>query len=146
MNVSFCGVRKGWYFVYIFQFFNRIDNWIYLPIFMRKLSTENTSRHPLPQRIQSGVLISIFQPQSLDNGHHGASAFFTRIAQHWLSVIMLAISFGAIGILCMISWIKFGELIQVSWNMKSKSDNRLYPLCINDSEPCDGLDVDSGLE
>jgi threonine/homoserine/homoserine lactone efflux protein len=95
----------------------------YLAILMSKPSSEITSDTKSRIGFNQAFLFQFVNPKAWIMAITGASAFLPELNSIHLSVFLFAISFGVIGIPCMLSWIKFGELI--SKLLKSEIANRI---------------------
>jgi threonine/homoserine/homoserine lactone efflux protein len=95
----------------------------YLAILMGKPSSEITPDTKSRIGFNQAFLFQFVNPKAWIMAITGASAFLPELNNLHLSVFLFAISFGVIGIPCMLSWIKFGELI--STLLKSEKANRI---------------------
>lgn len=95
----------------------------YLAVMMSKLSVDISSESKLRIGFVQAFLMQFANPKAWIMAITGASAFLPELNNLHLSVFLFAISFGVIGIPCMLSWIKFGELI--STLLKSEKANRI---------------------
>lgn len=96
---------------------------LYLAVVMSKLTIDVYSETKLRIGFIQAFLLQFANPKAWMMAVTGAGAFLPDFSNTHLSVFIFAISFGLIGIPCMILWIKFGELISIF--LKSERANQI---------------------
>lgn len=95
----------------------------YLAIELSRLSSDISSSQDSKVGFYKGFFMQFVNPKAWIMAISGASAFMPHFANIHLCVFIFAITFGLIGIPCMITWISFGDLI--SRLLKSEKANRI---------------------
>jgi threonine/homoserine/homoserine lactone efflux protein len=70
-----------------------------------------------------GFFMQFVNPKAWIMAITGASAFLPNMGNIHLNVFVFAITFGIVGVPCMITWISFGDLI--SKLLKSERSNKI---------------------
>jgi threonine/homoserine/homoserine lactone efflux protein len=94
----------------------------YLAIVLSKLSADISENSNFKVGFYQAFLMQFVNPKAWIMAITGAGAFLPHYANIHLNVFVFAITFGLVGIPCMISWIKFGDLI--SGLIKSPNANK----------------------
>lgn len=95
---------------------------LYLAFLLSKLSTVKGIDSKSKMGIYHGFFMQFVNPKAWIMAITGASAFLPKLENVHISVFVFAILFGMIGIPCMISWAKFGDVF--SKVLKSEKSNR----------------------
>lgn len=96
---------------------------LYLAFVLSKLSSEVKIETSTKAGFVHGFLLQFVNPKAWIMAITGAGAFLPDFTNIHLSVFVFAVSFGVVGIPCMIAWISFGDLI--STLLKSEKSNRI---------------------
>ncbi len=96
---------------------------LYLAFLLSKLSTVSTVDSKSKMGIYHGFFMQFVNPKAWIMAITGASAFLPKMDNVHISVFVFAITFGLVGIPCMISWVKFGDVF--SKVLKSEKSNRI---------------------
>lgn len=94
----------------------------YLAIVLSKLSTDISVDSNSKIGFYQGFFMQFVNPKAWIMAITGASAFLPHLDNIHISVFAFAITFGLVGVPCMILWISFGDLI--SRLLKSEKANR----------------------
>lgn len=100
----------------------------YLAIVLSKLSSDISVDSNSKIGFYQGFFMQFVNPKAWIMAITGASAFLPHYDNMHISVFVFAITFGIVGIPCMISWISFGDLI--SKLIKSEKANRILGLVL----------------
>jgi threonine/homoserine/homoserine lactone efflux protein len=100
----------------------------YLAFVLSKLSSEITIVSKSKVGFYQGFFMQFVNPKAWIMAIAGTSAFLPHFDNIHLSVFVFAITFGLVGVPCMISWISFGDLI--SKLLKSEKTNRIIGLVL----------------
>lgn len=100
----------------------------YLAIVLSKLSPDISLDSNSKIGFYQGFFMQFVNPKAWIMAITGASAFLPDLDNLHLSVFVFAITFGLVGVPCMISWISFGDLI--SRLLKSERVNRILGLVL----------------
>lgn len=95
----------------------------YLAVVLSKLSSDVSVNSNLKIGFYHGFFMQFINPKAWIMAITGASAFLPNFESIHLSVFAFAVTFGVVGIPCMISWISFGDFI--SRVLKSEKANRI---------------------
>lgn len=101
---------------------------LYLAIVLSKLSSEISVDSNSKIGFYQGFFMQFVNPKAWIMAITGASAFLPQLNNIHLSVFVYAITFGLVGIPCMISWILFGDLI--SRLLKSEKANQILGIVL----------------
>lgn len=101
---------------------------LYLAFVLSRLNSEVETRNDARAGFIQGFLLQFVNPKAWIMAISGAGAFLPKLGSAHLNVFIFAISFGVVGIPCMISWIAFGDLI--SKILKSKKANRILGIVL----------------
>jgi threonine/homoserine/homoserine lactone efflux protein len=101
---------------------------LYLAFVLSRLSSEVKAQDGSRAGFIQGFLLQFVNPKAWIMAITGAGAFLPQIGSIHLNVFVFAISFGIVGIPCMITWIAFGDLI--SRILKSKEANRILGIVL----------------
>jgi threonine/homoserine/homoserine lactone efflux protein len=82
-----------------------------LAIVLSKLNSSVSDSSNFKAGFLHGFLMQFVNPKAWIMAITGAGAFLPHHDNIHLNVFVFAITFGLVGIPCMISWIKFGDLI-----------------------------------
>jgi threonine/homoserine/homoserine lactone efflux protein len=101
---------------------------LYLAVVLSRPIIE--SRNSKTQKIgfRQAFLLQFVNPKAWIMAFSGAGAFMPQLADIHMSVFVFAITFGLVGIPCMLAWIAFGDVI--SRLLKSKSANRIMGIVL----------------
>ena len=94
----------------------------YLAFVLSKLSAEVSADSRVKIGFYQAYLMQFVNPKAWIMAVTGATAFLPHSANMHLNVFVFAISFGLVGVPCMITWISFGDLISKA--LKSEKANR----------------------
>jgi threonine/homoserine/homoserine lactone efflux protein len=100
----------------------------YLAIVLSKLSSDISVDSNSKIGLYQGFFMQFVNPKAWIMAITGASAFLPHFNNIHLSVFVYAITFGLVGIPCMISWILFGDLI--SRLLKSEKANQILGIIL----------------
>lgn len=100
----------------------------YLAIVLSKLSSDVSVESNSKIGFYQGFFMQFVNPKAWIMAITGASAFLPDLDNIHINVFVFAITFGLVGVPCMISWISFGDLI--SRLLKSKKANRILGLVL----------------
>jgi len=100
----------------------------YLAIVLSKLSSDISVDSNSKIGFYQGFFMQFVNPKAWIMAITGASAFLPDLDNLHISVFVFAITFGLVGVPCMISWISFGDLI--SRLLKSERTNRILGLVL----------------
>ena len=100
----------------------------YLAIVLSKLNSDTLENSDAKVGFYHGLFMQFVNPKAWIMAITGASAFLPHYENIHLNVFVFAITFGLIGIPCMISWIAFGGWI--SKMLKSEKANRFIGLSL----------------
>lgn len=95
----------------------------YLAIVLSKLSSDISVDPHAKIGFFQGLFLQFVNPKAWIMAITGAGAFLPQFENIHLSVFIFAITFGLVGVPCMISWILFGDLI--SKVLRSERANRI---------------------
>ncbi len=101
---------------------------LYLAIVLSRLSSEVSEGNNSRAGFLQGFILQFVNPKAWIMAITGAAAFLPKSASIHFNVFIFAISFGLVGIPCMISWIAFGDLI--SKVLKSEKANRILGIVL----------------
>jgi len=96
---------------------------LYLAFFLSKLSTVSKVNSRSKMRIHHGFLMQFVNPKAWIMAISGASAFLPHLKNVHINVFVFAILYCLVGIPCMISWVKFGDVF--SKLLKSEKSNHI---------------------
>ncbi len=94
----------------------------YLAIVLGKLSSDIALNSNARIGFYKGFFMQFVNPKAWIMAITGASAFLPQLENTHLSVFIFAITFGLVGVPCMILWISFGDII--SRLLKSEKANK----------------------
>lgn len=100
----------------------------YLAFVLSKLSSDISVESRAKIGFFQGLLLQFVNPKAWIMAITGAGAFLPHLENIHLSVFLFAITFGLVGVPCMISWILFGDLI--SKILRSEKANRALGLVL----------------
>ena len=100
----------------------------YLAIVLSKLSSDISVDSNTKIGFYQGFFMQFVNPKAWIMAITGASAFLPRLDNPHISVFIFAITFGLVGVPCMISWISFGDLI--SRLLKSEKANKVLGIAL----------------
>lgn len=95
----------------------------YLAIVISKLSSDIAVDSNSKLGFLQGFFMQFVNPKAWIMAITGASAFLPQLANPHISVFVFAITFGIVGIPCMITWVSFGDYI--SKLLKSEKANKI---------------------
>jgi threonine/homoserine/homoserine lactone efflux protein len=95
---------------------------LYLAFILSKLSADISADSKPKVGFYQAYFLQFVNPKAWIMAITGASAFLPHMGNIHLSVWVFALSFGLVGVPCMITWISFGDLI--SKVLKSEKANR----------------------
>lgn len=96
---------------------------LYLAWALSNLNSDITAEAKPKVGFTQAYLLQFANPKAWIMALTGASAFLPHFSNIHLNVFVFAISFGLVGVPCMLLWISFGDLI--SKILKSEKANRL---------------------
>ncbi len=100
----------------------------YLAFVLSKLSSDISVESRAKIGFFQGLFLQFVNPKAWIMAITGAGAFLPHLENIHLSVFLFAITFGLVGVPCMISWILFGDLI--SKILRSEKANRALGLVL----------------
>jgi len=100
----------------------------YLAIVLSKLNSDISLDSNSKIGFYQGFFMQFVNPKAWIMAITGASAFLPHLDNLHMSVFVFAITFGLVGVPCMILWISFGDLI--SRLLKSERANRILGLVL----------------
>ena len=95
----------------------------YLAIVLSRLSSDISVDARAKIGFFQGLFLQFVNPKAWIMAITGAGAFLPQLENIHVSVFIFAITFGLVGVPCMISWILFGDLI--SKILRSEKANRI---------------------
>jgi threonine/homoserine/homoserine lactone efflux protein len=100
----------------------------YLAIVLSRPMTESTN--PASQKIgfRQAFILQFVNPKAWIMAVSGAGAFMPQLANIHVSVFAFAITFGLVGVPCMLAWIAFGDVL--SRLLKSEKSNRIVGIVL----------------
>ncbi len=101
---------------------------LYLAFVLSRLNSEVETGNDARAGFIQGFLLQFVNPKAWIMAITGAGAFLPQLGSTHLNVFIFAVSFGVVGIPCMIAWIAFGDLI--SKILKSKKANRILGIVL----------------
>jgi threonine/homoserine/homoserine lactone efflux protein len=101
---------------------------LYLAFVLSKLNSDVQVDDNFRAGFAQGFLLQFVNPKAWIMAITGAGAFLPQSASIHLNVFIFAISFGLVGIPCMITWIAFGDLI--SKVLKKEKANRILGIVL----------------
>ncbi len=105
------------------------SGWLfYLALVLSKLNSNDSVASKSKIGFYHGFFMQFVNPKAWIIAISGASAFLPHLDNIHLSVFVFGITFGLVGIPCMISWISFGDLIS-RW-LESEKVNRIIGITI----------------
>jgi threonine/homoserine/homoserine lactone efflux protein len=100
----------------------------YLAIALSKLSTNVSEKSEPNIGFKEAFFMQFLNPKAWIMAITGASAFLPNFENMHLNVFVFAITFGLVGIPCMIAWIFFGEFI--SKILKTEKSNKILSIIL----------------
>lgn len=99
---------------------------LYLALMLSRISPQVEIGTGSKTGFMQGFIMQFINPKAWIMAITGASAFLPDFGNFHLNVFVFAISFGIVGIPCMITWISFGDII--ARMLKSEKANRIIGL------------------
>ena len=101
---------------------------LYLAVVLSKPITESKDSSFQKIGFWQAFVLQFVNPKAWIMALSGAGAFMPQFANIHISVFLFAITFGLVGIPCMLAWITFGDVL--SRLLKSKRSNRIVGVAL----------------